>query len=176
VQTGFFGTGRPWMWQVHGVRPDVVAFGKKTQVCGLYANTRVDEIELNVFRRASRINSTWGGNLTDMVRCRQLIDIILGEKLHENVAKQGALFIDGLRRLGKERGHIANVRGIGSLVAFTLESPAARDEFLMKLRERKLLALKSGPQAIRFRLPLVISAAEVGMALERIADCAPARV
>jgi L-lysine 6-transaminase len=61
VQTGFFGSGKPWMWQIHGVAPDVVAFGKKTQVCGIYASARVDEVEGNVFQQASRINSTWAG-------------------------------------------------------------------------------------------------------------------
>ena len=50
-----------------GVTPDVVAFGKKTQVCGVMAGGRVDEVADNVFAVSSRINSTWGGNLTDMV-------------------------------------------------------------------------------------------------------------
>ncbi len=176
VQTGFFGSGSPWMWQRLGVRPDVVAFGKKTQVCGLYAGPRVDEVTDNVFVRASRINSTWGGNLTDMVRCRQFIDIILGEKLHENVALQGERFITGLRRIAKSRSAFTNVRGVGSLIAFTLESPAARDEFLAKLHERNVLALRSGAQAIRFRMPFVIAASEIDWALDRIESCLPAIV
>ena len=176
VQTGFYGTGQAWMWQTKGVAPDVVAFGKKTQVCGIYASRRIDEVAGNVFARSSRINSTWGGNLVDMVRARQFIDIILSEKLHENVAVQGQRFLDGLRRLGRERGQFTNVRGVGSLLAFTLESPAARDEMIDKLYSQKLLALKSGPQAIRFRLPLVITAEEVDRALERVADCLPATV
>jgi len=176
VQTGFFGSGTPWLWQQKNVRPDIVAFGKKTQVCGLYAGPRVDEVSDNVFTRVGRINSTWGGNLTDMVRCRQLIDIILGEKLAENVKVQGERFLTGLRRIAKSRGAFTNVRGVGSLIAFTLESPAARDEFLTKLRERNLLALKSGAQAIRFRMPLVISASEIDWALDRIESCLPAAV
>jgi L-lysine 6-transaminase len=176
VQTGFFSCGVPWLWQAKGVKPDVVAFGKKTQVCGLYANTRVDDIEANVFKRASRINSTWGGNLADMVRCRQFIEIILSEKLHENVARQGETLLLGLRQLARERGQISNVRGLGSLIAFTLENPAARDEFLLKLRNAKLLALKSGTHSIRFRLPFVITRDEVQLVLERVADCLPARV
>ncbi|HTF91252.1 MAG TPA: L-lysine 6-transaminase [Planctomycetota bacterium] len=176
VQTGFFGTGSPWMWQKLGVRPDVVAFGKKTQVCGLYAGPRVDEVTDNVFTRVSRINSTWGGNLTDMVRCRQFIDIILGEKMHENVAVQGERFIAGLRRIAKSRASFTNVRGVGSLIAFTLESPVARDEFLLKLRERNVLALKSGAQAIRFRMPFVVGAEEIDWALDRIESCLPAGV
>jgi L-lysine 6-transaminase len=176
VQTGFFGTGRPWMWQVHGVAPDLVAFGKKTQVCGFYSSKRIDDVPQNVFHKVSRINSTWGGNLCDMVRCRQFLEIIRGEHLAENVARQGAALIEGLRRIARERGAFHNVRGIGSLVAFTLESSEARDALLKRLADRKVLALKSGPQAIRFRLPFVLSASEVGEALDRIEAALPATV
>jgi L-lysine 6-transaminase len=176
VQTGFWGTGAAWMWQAKGAAPDIVAFGKKTQVCGIYANRRIDEVESNVFRRPGRINSTWGGSLADMVRCRRFIEIILGERLHENVARQGERMVAGLRRLASERGSISNVRGVGSLVAFTLESPAARDELLTRMRAQKLLAIKCGRDSIRFRLPFVITADEVDLALERLGECLPSRV
>ncbi|MAE29261.1 MAG: L-lysine 6-transaminase [Planctomycetes bacterium] len=176
VQTGFFGSGKPWLWQHHGVRPDVVAFGKKSQVCGIYAGPRVDEVEGNVFRRSSRINSTWGGNLVDMVRSRRFIEIIVEENLCENIATMGQSFVEGLRSLGRERGHFSNVRGAGSLVAFTSESAEQRDELLRALAGKGLLALSSGERAVRFRLPLIVGDAEIDLALERIADCLPARV
>jgi L-lysine 6-transaminase len=176
VQTGFFGTGKAWMWQHLGVAPDVVAFGKKTQVCGIYSNTRIDDVEDNVFHKAGRINSTWGGNLADMVRCKKFIEIIHEEKLGENIARMGKLLIEGLRKLARERGEISNVRGVGSLVAFTLKTPEIRNEWLKQLRERRLLALASGERAIRFRLPLIVSKAEIDTALERVASCLPAKV
>ncbi len=176
VQTGFFGSGRPWLWQVKGVRPDLVAFGKKTQVCGLYANSRVDEIAENVFVRPSRINSTWGGNLADMVRARKLIDVIQSEKLDEHVSAMGERLIGGLRALGKDRGGFTNVRGIGSMVAFTLETPAARDTMMARMRDHRLLALKSGAQSIRFRLPFVIEAKEIDSIVDRVADALRSRV
>src|SRR5687767_6462027 len=67
VQTGMGATGTMWAYQQLGVTPDIVAFGKKTQVCGIMSTARIDDIETNVFRVSSRINSTWGGNLADMV-------------------------------------------------------------------------------------------------------------
>jgi len=176
VQTGFFGSGRPWHWQNLGVAPDVVAFGKKSQVCGLYASTRVDDVADNVFAVPSRINSTWGGNLADMVRSQRFIEIILAEDLARRVAERGARFVAGLRKLGRERGTISNVRGIGSLVAFTLESPEVRKQTLDALRAKKVLALASGERAIRFRLSFVVTEAEIDTALERIAAALPARV
>jgi len=176
VQTGFYGSGKAWMWQHHGVAPDVVAFGKKTQVCGVYASKRVDEVEQNVFVKSSRINSTWGGSLTDMVRSRRLIDIIQSEKLDENVAVRGAQLVEGLRALARERGHLSNVRGVGSLVAFTLATAEIRGDMIANLYKKGMLVLASGERAIRFRMPLNVTGEEVQVALERVAECMPQKV
>jgi L-lysine 6-transaminase len=176
VQTGFFGSGSPWLWQTKGVAPDVVAFGKKTQVCGIYAGPRVDEVEDNVFRMSSRINSTWGGNLVDMVRGRRFIELVLGEELHENVAARGAEVLEGLRAIARDKAPFFNVRGAGSLVAFSFDAPKAREEFLFKLLDKRVLALRAGERSIRFRMPFVINKEEVGQLLERVSDCVPAGV
>ena len=47
------------------------------------AGGRVDEVPDNVFAVSSRINSTWGGNLTDMVRARRILEVIEAEALIE---------------------------------------------------------------------------------------------
>ncbi len=119
-----------------------------------------------MFHKSSRINSTWGGNLVHMVRCHQFIEIILGDKLDENVTARGAEFLTGLRLLAKDKGHIHNVRGVGSLAAFTLETPEKRNALLKSLGDRKLMALASGPQSIGARLPLMVSKEEIASALE----------
>jgi L-lysine 6-transaminase len=175
VQTGFFGAGTPWLWQQLGVAPDIVAFAKKSQQAGIYSSTRVDDVPENCFHRPSRINSTWGGNLADMVRATQIIDIILKEKMVENIAARGCQFIAGLRQLGRSGAPFTNVRGTGSLCAFTLSDTATRDAMLGALRDQRLLALKSGTRAIRFRMPLNVSAAEVDLALSKIEAALPAK-
>jgi len=176
VQTGFFGSGKPWLWQHHDVRPDVVSFGKKTQVCGIYAGPRVDEVPENVFERSSRINSTWGGNLVDMVRCHRFIEIIEKEKLAASIAKRGERFIQGLRGLAAENPGITSVRGMGSLVAFTVADGEAQGQMVSNLFDKEVMALTAGPNSIRFRLPLVITDAEVDELLNRLASCMPAKV
>ena len=80
VQTGMGITGRMWMHQHDDVRPDLLAFGKKTQVCGAMGGGRIDEEPENVFRVSSRINSTWGGSLADMVRCQRYLEIMDEER------------------------------------------------------------------------------------------------
>ena len=173
VQTGFFGSGKPWLWQHKGVAPDIVSFGKKTQVCGIYANERIDDIADNVFKKSSRINSTWGGNLVDMVRSQRFLEIIEAEDLGTNTHERGEQMLAGLRSIARETEAFSDVRGVGSLIAFTMETPEQRDKALGAFQERGVLALASGESSIRFRMPLIITAAEVDGALERIADALP---
>src|SRR6185369_13769130 len=75
VQTGSGTSGARWCCEHFGVLPDLLAFGKKVQVCGVMAGPKLDEVPDNCFRLPSRINSTWGGNLTDMVRCTHHLQI-----------------------------------------------------------------------------------------------------
>jgi len=89
VQCGFGVTGKTWCCQHFDVLPDVLVFGKKAQVCGVMAGPRLDEVKDNAFRLPSRLNSTWGGNLTDMVRSTHYMRIIEQEFLVENAAKVG---------------------------------------------------------------------------------------
>src|ERR1700722_19934752 len=103
VQTGAGATGTAWAYQQLGLAPDVVAFGKKTQVCGVMAGGRVDEVPDNVFRVSSRINSTWGGNLTDMVRSRRILEVIEADGLVERAAALGERRRAGLRDLAAPR-------------------------------------------------------------------------
>jgi L-lysine 6-transaminase len=150
------------------VRPDIVCFGKKSQVCGIYAGPRVDEVKDNVFHKSSRINSTWGGNLVDMVRSRRFIEIITENKLADNAAARGAELVAGLRGIAKDKGGFTNVRGKGSLVAFTCTDPSERAALLKRMMDRQLMALPCGKASVRFRLPLVVSAAEIGEVLSRV--------
>lgn len=167
VQTGFFGTGKPWMWQHFDVRPDIVAFGKKTQVCGIYVSPRVDEVVDNVFRLSSRINSTWGGNLVDMVRCRRFIEICEAENRCEHIGAMGDQLIEGLRQIARRSGVISNIRGRGSLVAFTVEAPERRGQIIASMFDNELIALPCGPSSVRFRLPYVIGPEEINEILNR---------
>ena len=91
VQTGVGLTGKFWCHEHFGenARPDILAFGKKMQVCGILAGKRVDEIENNVFHVSSRINSTWGGSLVDMVRSSKIMEIIEEDNLCDNAAENG---------------------------------------------------------------------------------------
>src|SRR5438128_3914981 len=127
VQSGVGITGRMWAFQHYGVEPDLFCFGKKTQVCGFASNERIFDIEDNVFKVPSRINSTWGGNLTDMVRSQRYFEVIDEEDLVDNAARIGAYFTGELRRFADEFPQlVSNVRGRGLMAAFDLPSAEVR--------------------------------------------------
>ena len=169
VQTGLGLTGAWWAWQSLGVEPDMFAFGKKTQTCGFAANGRIDEVSENVFRVSSRINSTWGGNLVDMVRSARYIEIIADENLVENAAKQGALLLGLLGEIQERHpGLVSNVRGRGLMCAFDLASGELRGKALDLAREEGVLALACGERSIRFRPFLDVTEAEIREGVEAL--------
>ena len=157
VQCGMGVTGRTWCAQHFDVMPDLMAFGKKVQVCGIMSGPRLDEVKDNAIRLPSRLNSTWGGNLTDMVRSTHLMRIIEKEKLVENAGRVGAYFLDQLRALQNEFDFIKAVRGRGLFLAFDLPDAKTREEFWKGLFDLGVLTLRSGENSIRFRPALDLS-------------------
>jgi L-lysine 6-transaminase len=163
VQTGVGLTGKMWAYEHYGVRPDMISFGKKTQVCGFASTTRIDEIPDNVFKQSSRINSTWGGNLVDMVRFTHIMDIIKQDNLLDNVCIVGDYFLKQLQNLPR----ITNVRGKGLMLAFDLETPEARNIVLDKLLNR-MTVLPCGERSIRLRPNLIFTMVDVDEAIDII--------
>jgi L-lysine 6-transaminase len=166
VQTGVGLTGRMWAHEHFGLRPDAMSFGKKTQVCGCLVGPKVDQEPENVFKVASRINSTFGGNLTDMVRFGRYLEVIEEERLVDNARTVGAHLLAGLQGLQEELGGLmSNARGRGLMIAFDLPTPEQRDRAHKRIIEEGLLLLTCGTRSIRFRPPLNLAAAEADTAV-----------
>ncbi|NUS92360.1 MAG: L-lysine 6-transaminase [Nocardia sp.] len=166
VQTGVGMTGSTWAYRQLGLAPDVVAFGKKTQVCGIMAGGRVDEVGDNVFAVSSRLNSTWGGNLADMVRATRVLEVIERDGLVDRAAELGRLLLDLLRDLADRHSVVTEPRGRGLMCAVTLPDSAFRDAVLTALREReRVLMIGTGERAIRFRPPLTVEPDELTAAV-----------
>jgi len=178
VQTGCGMTGTPWAYQQLGVMPDVVAFGKKTQVCGVMAGgrareeqfrTRVDEVAGNVFATSSRINSTWGGNLTDMVRARRILEVIESDGLLAHASEAGRYLLGKLEQLAAEFPELVlHPRGRGLMCAFSMPTPAQRDALVGKLWDQRVIMLASGTDSVRFRPALTVSRAELDAAVDEV--------
>lgn len=179
IQTGMGLTGEMWCYQhFEEVTPDILCFGKKTQVCGILASERIDEVEYNVFSDevdeekgfapgTSRLNSTFGGNLVDMVRATRYLEIIDEENLIENASVMGDYFLNELKSLGEEHPHIMeNIRGRGLMIAFDAPTTELRDAIFDEALNNDLLILKCGEKTIRFRPHLDVDEATIDRTLE----------
>ncbi len=170
VQTGVGMTGHMWAHQAIGVEPDIIAFGKKTQVCGILAGKRLDEVEGHVFKMGSRINSTWGGNLVDMVRFDKILEIIEEDGLVENARTVGDHLTTLLHALTHETNSVTNVRGLGLMCAVDLPTPEFRDRLLQRCFDEGMIILGCGSCSIRFRSPLTITKDEISQGLDLIRE------
>jgi L-lysine 6-transaminase len=167
VQTGVGLTGKMWAHEHFGLTPDALGFGKKSQVCGCLVGPKVDEEPENVFKVGSRINSTWGGGLTDMVRFGRFLEIIEEEGLVESARRTGDYLLDGLRSVERELGGVmTNARGRGLMIAFDLPTPEARRKAHERIIANGLLLLTCGVRSIRFRPPLNLTHSEADAALD----------
>lgn len=173
VQSGVGLTGRFWAHQHAGVRPDLMSFGKKMQVCGMLAGPKLDEEPENVFKVSSRLNSTWGGNLTDMVRSQRYLEIIEEDHLVEQAATVGQHLLAGLEALQADRPEVfSNARGRGLMCAIDFPDTATRDKVADEAYEMGMMILGCGSFSVRFRPPLDVTAAEITEALSILAVAA----
>ena len=176
VQTGIGITGKMWAHQYNSVKPDIICFAKKAQVGGILCSKRIEEVDNNVFTESSRINSTFGGNLVDMIRFKIILEIIDEENLLSNALDVGSYLknkIDSLEQ--KYPAYITNSRNLGLWAAFNLPSMTERDALLSEMMKNKLLILPSGDRAIRFRPHLNVSKSHIDEAIDiinnSIANC-----
>jgi L-lysine 6-transaminase len=161
VQTGIGMTGKWWAHQ-HYVQPDIISFGKKMQVCGILSTDRIDEIEDNVFKVSSRINSTWGGNIVDMVRSQRILEIIQEDNLVQNAEIMGKYLLNKIYELqNKYPEKIDNGRGVGLFAAFDCETSELRNKIISTAMENNLIILGSGEKSLRFRPNLAIKQEEI---------------
>jgi L-lysine 6-transaminase len=166
VQTGIGITGKMWAHEHHEVEPDVMSFGKKTQCCGIFAGNRLKEVEDHVFDESSRINSTFGGNLVDMVRFTIYLELIEKEGLVQVAEENGSYLLSSLNSLQEQsNGLISNARGKGLFCAYDLPSTKERDRLITNMETEGAIILGCGHNSIRFRPHLNISKNEIDQAM-----------
>ena len=182
VQTGVGITGKMWAHQhftpslcpcdktiEKAPLPDIISFGKKSQVCGILAGDRVLEVKNNVFKRSSRINSTFGGNLTDMIRFKIILETIEEFDLLENASKMGNYLLKKLHKLEDQfPAFVINSRGSGLFCSFDLPSTDERDLLTQEAYKNNLIILGCGIKSIRFRPHLTVSEQEIDFAIDSL--------
>lgn len=173
VQTGLGMTGKMWAYQHYDITPDIISFGKKTQVCGILANReKFDKVEKHVFKESSRINSTFGGNFIDLLRFQLILEIIEKEELVKQAEIKGNYLLEQITALVATSPYLGNPRGLGLMAAFDFQSTEQRDNFVKVAFENKLLILGCGEKSIRFRPHLTVTKEELDHALAIVKESA----
>jgi L-lysine 6-transaminase len=169
VQTGIGITGKMWAHEHFSIKPDIISFGKKTQVCGMLAGNKIYNLKNNVFKESSRINSTFGGNLVDMYRFKLILEIINNENLINNAKVMGKYLLEQLIKLANDfPGYVTNPRGLGLFCAFDLTSSIERDRLINMLMKNNLFILGSGDKSVRFRPHLNVTQNDLDKSLDII--------
>jgi ornithine--oxo-acid transaminase len=167
IQTGLGRTGRLFACEYENVRPDMVIIGKSLGG-GCYPVSAVlaDREVLGVFQPGQH-GSTFGGNPLACAVARESLRVIKDEKLVENAAERGAVFMDKLRKVRSR--HIKQVRGRGLLIGLELH-PAAGGarRFCEEMMKEGLLCKETHENVIRFAPPLIIRDKDLNWALKRI--------
>ena len=155
IQIGFGGTGKLWFFEHLDIEPDIVVFGKKTQLSGIMVKQRYSKI----FEppRSKRIEVTWDGDLSDMIRCKYVIEAYEKYDILKNVEKQSKTIVTKLSSLN----NIQNLRNCGLIIGFDLKSNEERDTIVQRLFENGLICNRAGSNSIRLRPSLNINSDEV---------------
>jgi L-lysine 6-transaminase len=168
THTGFGVTGKWWDCQNLGVRPDVLVFGGKAQVCGFACAERLEggrpdpadfftSGEPTVYPLASATAAH-----AHVVRAHRILDIVVGDHLLEHAAVMGRYLLKLLRELVEQHPTLSSPRGRGLWVAFDLADREQRDRLLDACFREELLLEPCGPRSLGLRPSLDIGPDAIG--------------
>jgi len=162
IQTGFGRTGRIFAMQHHDVKPDLITMAKAlaggmplSAVCGKSAIMDAPA--------PGGLGGTYAANPLAIAAAHAVLDLLAEEKLAERAQRLGARLTQHLRALQEEHPEIADVRGLGSMVALEFRTDGTPDAARLQQVQRNalehgLLLLSCGMHGnvIRFLYPLTI--------------------
>jgi acetylornithine/N-succinyldiaminopimelate aminotransferase len=166
IQTGMGRTGKLWAYEHAGVAPDIMTVAKALANGVPIGATLATEDVARVFTPGTH-GSTFGGNPFATAVGLTVFTTLLEERLPERAAASGRILLDGLRAVQKKHPATAGeVRGRGLLIAMDMTVPVG--DMVSACRERGLLVLTAGDNALRLAPPLVVDRAEIDRGLEII--------
>jgi len=162
IQTGFCVTGKVWYFQHLDIKPEMVVFGKKSQVSGVLFTPKLTKV-LNK-ENTSKLEVTWDSDPVDMVRCKHIISHLLKKNSLKKIEDSGAFFLSELKKI---KG-VENPRGIGLLLAFDLKNEGLRDKVVKQMFDNGLISNKTGECSIRLRPHLLVKKEELKVGISII--------
>jgi 4-aminobutyrate aminotransferase/(S)-3-amino-2-methylpropionate transaminase len=171
VQTGFCRTGRVFAMEHFGVEPDLMTVAKSI-AAGIPLSGVIGRAEIMDAPGDSAIGGTYVGNPVAIAAAHAVLDVIEEDRLAERGEQIGETIRARMESWRDRFEAVADVRGLGAMLAIELESDGKADSELATAvveaaLRRGLLILKAGIEGncLRVLVPLVISEAELEEAL-----------
>jgi acetylornithine aminotransferase len=162
VQCGLGRTGKWFVYQHAGIRPDVVLLAK-----GLASGVPIGAClargpAASVFKPGTH-GSTFGGNPLACAAALATLEAIEEEHLMENAERIGGILLAGLREGLAGRAGVVEVRGHGLMIGVELDRPCG--ELVGQALAAGLLINVTMDNVVRLLPPLVMSEAEARQVL-----------
>lgn len=176
IQTGFGRTGKTFAMEHHGVQPDLIAMAKAL-AGGLPLSAVCGRAAVMDAPAPGGLGGTYAANALAVAAAHAVLDLMEQQNLADRARQLGDRLMDRLRKLQARHPEIADVRGVGSMVAIEFRSAghghpdAPRlQQVQSKALEQGLLLLSCGQHGnvIRFLYPLSIEFAVFDKALDII--------
>jgi 4-aminobutyrate aminotransferase len=178
VQTGFGRTGKLYAMEHHSVQADLITMAKSLGG-GMPISGVVGRADVMDAPAAGGLGGTYAGNPLAVAAAHAVLDVIAEEKLCERAVQLGDKLRAHLEGLHAKVPGIADVRGLGSMVALELNDPAtgkpdadAVKRVQARAMERGLILLSCGVygNVLRFLYPLTIPDAQFARALDILSE------
>ncbi|MBN9427314.1 MAG: 4-aminobutyrate--2-oxoglutarate transaminase [Burkholderiales bacterium] len=173
VQSGFGRTGRMFAFEHYSVRPDLITLAKSL-AGGLPLSAVAGRADIMDAPAPGGLGGTYAGNPLAVAAAHAVIDVIADEGLLARSQQLGARLLALLSQWRERYPAIADVRGLGSMLAVEFVDPAdgrpspeRAAQVQRAALQRGLLLLSCGAHgnAIRFLYPLTIGDAQFDAAL-----------
>jgi len=166
VQCGIGRTGNFFAFESSGISPDIVPIAKGIGG-GFPLGACLVSKKASVGMTPGTHGSTFGGNPLAMFVGNAVLDVVLEKDFLKQVREKSKYFYDGLSNLKKNYPKIiSEVRGVGFMLGLKLLSD--NNEFLERLMDNKMLAVKASENVIRLFPPLTVEKKEIDEALSKL--------
>ena len=166
VQSGIGRTGNFFAFESSGISPDIVPIAKGIGG-GFPLGACLVSKKVSVGMTPGTHGSTFGGNPLAMSVGNAVLDVVLEKNFLKQVREKSKYFYDGLSNLKKNYPKIiSEVRGVGFMLGLKLLPD--NNEFLERLMDNKMLAVKASENVIRLFPPLTVEKKEIDEALNKL--------
>lgn len=172
VQTGVGRTGKLFAYEWSGITPDVMAIAKGIGG-GFPLGACLATAEVGDAMVAGTHGSTYGGNALACAVGNAVLDVVLAPGFLDQVAEKGLILKQKLAAVVDAHPRVfEGVRGEGLMLGLKCRVPSP--DVVAAARKAGLLTIGAGDNVVRLLPPLVVTAAEIDEAINRLDDAATA--